>query len=81
MSTPTPETHESEARQRDALSLLMVGGFFALLAVMVLIGTWWTLERPRAAAVNVASGLLLLVIGLGMIAVGRAMRRRQGAAS
>lgn len=66
----------SEDRDRDALSLLLVGSFFAVLAVLVLIGTWWTLERPRAAWVNVVSGALLMAIGLGMVAMGLRMRRR-----
>lgn len=69
----------ADARQRDALSLLMVGGFFALLALLVLVGTWWTLERPRAAAVNVVAGMLLLGIGLGMMAAGRRLRKPSGA--
>lgn len=68
-----------DSRLRDAWSLLMVGGFFALLALLVLVGTWWTLERPRAAAVNVVAGLLLMAIGLGMIAAGRHLRRPSGA--
>lgn len=67
-----------ESRRRDALSLLLVGGFFALLAVLVLIGTWWTLEKPRAAAVNVVSGLVLLAIGLGMVGAGVHLRGPRG---
>lgn len=58
-------------RQRDAASLRMIGAFFTILAVLVLCGTWWALDRPHAMWVNVGAGTILLVIGLAMLRIGR----------
>jgi len=59
-----PEHTKSENRSRDASSLLLLGTFFTVLAVLVLLGTLWTLDRPRPMVVNLVAGGLLLAIGL-----------------
>lgn len=49
----------------------LLGMFFSVLATLVLIGTFWTLDRPRAMTVNIAAGMVLLGVGVGMIWGGR----------
>lgn len=68
------ETHD-ENRARDATSFLLLGSFFSVLAVLVLFGTLWTLDRPRAVIVNLSAGGLLLFIGLAMLYAGRRVQR------
>ncbi len=68
------DTHD-ENRARDSTSFLLLGSFFSLLAMLVLIGTLWTLDRPRAMIVNLAAGSLLLLIGLIMLYFGRRVQR------
>ncbi|MBL9122933.1 MAG: hypothetical protein JNG90_04830 [Planctomycetaceae bacterium] len=68
------ETHD-ENRARDATSFLLLGSFFSILATLVLIGTLWTLDRPRAMVVNLSAGGLLLLIGLIMLYAGRRVQR------
>lgn len=68
------ETHD-ENRARDATSFLLLGSFFSTLATLVLIGTLWTLDRPRAMVVNLSAGGLLLLIGLIMLYAGRRVQR------
>jgi len=49
----------------------LLGVFFTVLAILVLFGTLWTLDKPRAMIVNIAAGITLLVVGVGMIWGGR----------
>ena len=39
---------QTDYRQRDAASFLMLGTFFAVMGSLVLVGTFWTLERMHA---------------------------------
>ncbi|MEM9657897.1 MAG: hypothetical protein AAF961_06000 [Planctomycetota bacterium] len=64
---------------RDAMSLRMLGSFFLLLGVLVLIGTLWSLDNLRGVVVSVASGLTLTGVGAGMQLWSRALRRDAGA--
>lgn len=74
-----PKHTQSENRARDASSLLLLGGFFTVLATLVLLGTLWTLDRPRPMVVNLLAGGLLLTIGLLTIIAGwRLQRPRSG---
>lgn len=65
-------------RQRDASSLFVLGLFFTVLGVLVLIGTVWTRKDMHAAVVNASSGLVLVAVGIGTIGIGRRMARRKG---
>lgn len=67
----TPKSVLQEQRERDAISLLMLGGFFSVLAVLVLIGTYWTVGRWHAMVVNLGAGATLLVVGIVMLWIGR----------
>jgi len=48
---------------RDATSLKILGTFFVILGLLVLVGIFWTLGDRRAIVVNAASGLTLLAVG------------------
>lgn len=57
------------------MSFLLLGSFFCVLAVLVLIGSYWALGRPHAMIVNIAAGVMMLLVGGGMIVMGQRMRR------
>ena len=76
---PEPaDLNTTDHAERDAASLKILGFFFTVLGVLVLLGTFWSLDNTRAVVVNVASGALLTLVGLGMIAFARRSRRRAG---
>ena len=64
-NAPKPPDH----RQRDAMSLIVIGAFFAVFAQLVLMGTFWE-SRSHAIVVNIASGAALLAVGVGMLVAG-----------
>lgn len=74
MDNRLPDSNE-ENRARDATSFLLLGSFFSVLAILVLVGTLWTLDRPRAMLVNLIAGGVLLGIGLIMLYFGRRVQR------
>lgn len=59
--------------QRDAESLMMLGGFMVILAIPVLIGTAFA-DSGRAMIVNAGAGTLLLLIGLAFFFRGTKIR-------
>lgn len=59
--------------QRDAESLMMLGGFMTVLAIPVLIGTAFA-DSARAMIVNVGAGTILLLIGLAFLLRGIKIR-------
>ena len=63
--TDNPQDPARFAR-RDAETLLMLGGFMAILALPVLVGTFFA-GSAFAMGVNALSGLVLLGIGLGVM--------------
>ncbi|MBX7071536.1 MAG: hypothetical protein K1X71_00200 [Pirellulales bacterium] len=64
-----------EQKQRDAMTFVLLGGFFTVMALLVLIGTLWTLARPHAMVVNLVAGLILLAMGGAMFGFGVHKRR------
>ncbi len=70
MPEPT-ELDKTSHRERDAASLKILGFFFTVLGILVLIGTLWSLGDTRAMVVNIVSGAVLLVVGLGMMLLTR----------
>lgn len=65
----------NQHRQRDAASLLVMGGFFMLLAILVLQGGFWARGLTFPSIVNLAAGAVLFLVGLGMYEIGRRWRR------
>ncbi len=65
-------------RSRDAASLLLMGAFFAVMGLLVLVGSFWAAERFRAMVVNTGAGVILSAIGIGMLYWGWRLRRPQG---
>ena len=55
-----------EVRDRDAATLRVLGAFFSLMGLLVLIGTFTAIGKTSAVVVSVCSGSTLLFIGLGM---------------
>lgn len=56
--------------KRDADILQMLGIFLVVLAVPVLIGTFWA-EGAFERTINILAGLIIGIIGAGMILRGR----------
>lgn len=75
------EQDAGQYRQRDAASMLILGGFFSLLATLVLIGSFWATGGSPALKVNLAAGALMLVIGLTMMWIGRRLQTRPSSTS
>jgi len=67
---------ENSFRERDIMTLRVMGSFFSIMGSLVLIATYKTIGNTPAMVVNICSGLALLAVGLGMIQVSRRMRRR-----
>ena len=63
--------------KRDAEILQMLGIFLIVLAVPVLIGTFWA-EGSFERIINVAAGLIIGAIGTGMVLRGRWTGRHLG---
>jgi hypothetical protein len=68
-------TLSNEQRRRDGASLMVLGVFFMVQAVFVLLGALW-LEPSFTLVVSLASGSVLFLIGLVMFAAGRRIHRR-----
>ncbi len=63
--TEKPQAPSPFAR-RDAETLIMLGGFMAILGLPVLVATFWA-GSGFAMGVNALSGLVLLGIGLAVL--------------
>lgn len=61
---------ELETLKRDSETNMAVGLFLFVLSLPVLLGTFWALDRPRAAVVNAVCGGVLFLIGAGVIFYG-----------
>lgn len=78
---PTEEEGASKAeqarahRRRDAEALTIIGAFFAVLSVMVLIGVVLHHEVRAGLIVGLIAGVLLLAAGIGAIRIGMRLRR------
>ena len=73
-----PDDRHAEYRGRDAASLVIIGGFFVLLAVLVLLGSFaagGAEVESAARIVNLAAGVILLLIGIALVFVSRRLRR------
>lgn len=68
-----PKLDQTDHAERDAASIKILGFFFTVLGLLVLIGTYWAIrdENTRATIVNAASGGILTAIGVGMLFIFR----------
>jgi hypothetical protein len=74
----SPEDHpRTQHTQRDAETLILLGGFLIFLSVPVMIGSFWA-DDGVAVAVNLGAGLVLCGVGLGLFLRGRWYRRKLG---
>ncbi len=71
----TPGPDPANHARRDGEALLIMGVFFAVLAVAVLVGTAWN-APGKGRVVNVVSGLVLLAIAAVAAWIGRRLRRK-----
>lgn len=71
------QTSTQQYRSRDAASFLVMGSFFVVLALLVLLGTFWSEDFSFPVVLNVVSGVVLLLVGLGLLTLAR--RVLQGA--
>lgn len=60
------QQRDADMQQRDADTLKVLGFFFSILGALVLVGTFWAIGKTAAILVSLASGGILLAIGLGM---------------
>ena len=58
-------------RERDAVTLFVIGTFFSVLAVLVGVGSFWAEKLDVTVAVNVGASTVLLVIVLVMVITSR----------
>ena len=70
----TPAQEGGQFAKRDAETQMVLGSFVTLIAIPVLIGSFWA-TTTRARVVNVVAGLVLLGIGVCIAALGWRRRR------
>ena len=56
----------NEIAERDVATLRVLGIFFSIMGVLVLIGTFEAVGKTAAVIVSICSGMTLLTIGLCM---------------
>ena len=61
---------------RDAVTLKILGIFFVVIGVLVLLGTFWALGNFKAVVVNLASGVILATVGAIMTVIAKQIKRR-----
>lgn len=66
----TTEKKDTGFRRRDGNSLVLLGGFFMVIAVLVLCGIFWSHEEMSVIVVNLVAGAALLAIGGGTFYTG-----------
>jgi len=67
--------HDPQHLKRDGETQTVLGIFITVLSVPVVIGTFWA-ENVRQVVVNLAAGFVLMGIGIGIVAWGRATAKR-----
>lgn len=72
------EDRKQELRKRDAETQMALGIFVVVIALPVLVGTFWA-DRTHAAVVNVTAGLVLLGVGAALALFGMRARARMAA--
>ena len=70
------KNNQNENRQRDVETLRVLGIFFSVMGLLVLIATYEAIGNTAAVVVSVCSGLVLLTVGTGAMLVSRRMSRQ-----
>lgn len=65
----------NQNQQRDIATLRVLGIFFSIMGVLVLVATYEAIGNTPAVVVSVCSGAALLAVGLGMMYVSRRMAK------
>ena len=68
---------QTQHDKRDGESLLIMGGFFVVLAVAVMLGTQWDQWNEPVGVINIAASLALALVGVVMFVAGRVIRHRR----
>ena len=81
-SGPEAEARERREtyRRRDSDSLFVMGIFFTVLSLAVLVGSLWA-DGTKALVVNLFSGGILLAIGVGSVLYGVSAKWGKGRAT
>ena len=61
------ENDPTEGQRRDRETLRVLGIFFSIMGALVLIACYEAIGQTPALVVNLCSGLVLLVVGVGML--------------
>jgi len=69
----SPE-EQAKHRTRDSETLTILGAFVTVLAIAVIIGTFFA-ERPHAMVVNAIAGVVLLIAGGVLVWRGRVLAK------
>lgn len=57
-------------RRRDGNSLVMLGAFFVVISLLVLCGVFWSHDKTSIVVVSLASGGILLLVGIAFVISG-----------
>ncbi len=74
LSPSRPPANASTSRQNDAAIMSLMGGFFVLLALLVLVSLFWDHDF-QGRVVTAAAAAILGGIGFLMLGLGRKLRR------
>lgn len=70
-------SQEPTQTDRDAITLKILGIFFLIIGLLVLVGTFWAIGNYRAVVVNLVSGFVLLVVGGIMGGIASRLKNRK----
>ena len=70
-------TESTSESNRDATTLTVLGSFFCIMGVLVLIGSASATDKISTLVISLVSGGTLLLIGLGGIALAARLRSKQ----
>jgi membrane protein YdbS with pleckstrin-like domain len=70
------DPHERSKTELEANTLRMFSVFFLVLAVMVLLGSYWAADKTSTLIISLASGSALLVVAGLASCFARVVRRR-----
>jgi hypothetical protein len=66
---------DREGREREIATLRVLGIFFSIMGVLVLVSMYETMDNRPALIVTIISGIVLGSVGLAMIQISRRLAR------